>query len=68
MVDAKRTCMRQWLGWVDHTRALKDIEGFINSAVEQIGPVCCIVDGKEIVGICGFKPIDQENHSVEIGY
>jgi len=68
VIDANRTYLRQWLGWVDKTLAIKDIEVFINSATDRIEPVCCIVNNEEILGICGFKPINQENHSVEIGY
>ncbi len=68
VIDANRTYLRQWLGWVDKTLAIEDIQVFINSVMNQIGPVCCILDNENIIGICGFKPVDQENRSVEIGY
>ncbi len=72
LVDSNRSHLRQWLNWVDGTTSEESIRQFLKSARDQDaegrGPVCCIVHRKAIVGICGCKPIDMLNRSVELGY
>jgi ribosomal-protein-serine acetyltransferase len=72
VIDASRPYLRRWLNWVDQTDSIEDIRTFIQGSLDQAangrGPVCCITQSDAIVGICGFKPIDQSARSAEIGY
>ena len=72
LVDANRSYLRRWLSWVDETISEKDIRTFIQNSQDQVtngrGPVCCVTHTGELVGICGFKPVDKRNRSVELGY
>ncbi len=72
LVEANRSYLRQWLAWVDETISEEDIRDFIQSSLDQLangrGPVCCVTYTRDLVGICGFKPVDRKNNSAELGY
>ena len=72
LIDRSRPYLCEWLNWVDQTKSIEDVQSFIQNSQEQAasgrGPVCCITHADELVGICGFKPIDETSRSAELGY
>jgi ribosomal-protein-serine acetyltransferase len=72
LIDENRDYLRRWMHWVDATQSVDDINGFIQRALDQTaknqGPVCAILHCGNIIGVCGYKPIDSQNKSGELGY
>lgn len=72
VVDRERDYLRQWLPWVDATRAEDDTLAFIRSSLEQFagnnGFAAGIWSRGEFAGGVGTHKIDWMNRKVEIGY
>ena len=72
LVDQDRGYLREWLPWVDATRALDDSLSFIRSSLEQFasnnGFAAGIWSGGRFAGVVGTHKIDWLNRKVEIGY
>ncbi|MEM7725382.1 MAG: GNAT family protein [Cyanobacteria bacterium P01_A01_bin.45] len=72
LINKNRDYLREWLGWVDDTQTLKDIDFFIKSSLqrytEKNGLLCTIVLDNNIIGVIDFNFIDQINHQTGIGY
>ncbi len=72
LVDANRSRLREWLGWLDKTRELKDTIGFINfaSETEQTnGAVTAAVRYQDkLVGLVSFHKIDWSTSTANVGY
>ncbi|MEM7556005.1 MAG: GNAT family protein [Cyanobacteria bacterium P01_A01_bin.84] len=72
LINENRTYLRQWLGWIDDTKTVKDTHFFIKSSLQQYTEnkclICAIVIDKTIAGMIGFNFIDWNNNQTEIGY
>jgi ribosomal-protein-serine acetyltransferase len=72
LADANRAALRQWLPWVDDTRAPDDTRGFIEGALRQYaadnGFQAGIWHAGRIAGMIGFHYFDRHNRKTEIGY
>ena len=72
IVDSNRLYLRNWLPWLDINLCPDDSLSFIKSTHSQYdesrGFMCGIYYFEELVGMCGYHPIDKLNHSVTIGY
>lgn len=72
LVDDNRKYLRKWLPWLDMNTSRQDSEYFIQSTHKQLhdnlGFMCGIYFQHQLVGMCGYHPIDKVNHSVVIGY
>lgn len=68
MLNAEREYMREWLPFVDHTLEEEDtakaVAGLIQSPAEQF----TIRYMGFLVGLVGFKDLDDVNKKIEIGY
>ncbi len=71
-VERERLHLREWLAWVDATRAEDDTLAFIRSALEQYaagnGFAAGIWNQSRLAGTIGLHKIDWINRRVEIGY
>lgn len=72
LVDANREHLREWLPWLDRNIEVKDTVSFIASIQDQfhsgLGYACGVFFNDELVGMCGYHPINTANRSVVIGY
>lgn len=72
VIDANRDHLRPWMGWVDTTRAPRDLRGFIGRAVSHrrrgTGLPMGIWYRGALVGTAGFNRIDWPDGKTEIGY
>jgi ribosomal-protein-serine acetyltransferase len=72
LVDVNRDHLRNWLSWVDASKAPTDTESFIKSAIEQYasgkGPQYAVFYETAMCGVCGFHPFDLKNKTGGIGY
>jgi len=72
LIDGNRAYLRQWLGWLDKTRTLDDLGGFIASCEKQFtdrtGFSCLIWNQEKIVGIVHLRECDHFNKKAMIGY
>ncbi len=72
LVDGNRAHLREWLPWVDATRAVDDTRAFLREAMAQYarnqGCQCGIWQGAALSGVVGQHPIDWLNGSVGLGY
>jgi ribosomal-protein-serine acetyltransferase len=72
LTDANRAALREWLPWVDDTRAPDDTRGFIEGALRQLasgnGFQAGIWHTGQIAGMIGFHYFDRHNRKTEIGY
>lgn len=72
LVDTNRAHLRKWLPWLDHNTDVKDSISFIASVQDQfhcgLGYACGVFLNDELVGMCGYHPINTVNKSVIIGY
>jgi len=72
LVDCNRGYLRQWLPWLDHNTSVNNSETFIKSThlqfQNELGFMCGVYYKNELVGMCGYHPIDKMNRSVTIGY
>src|SRR5687768_8843355 len=72
LIDKNRAYLRQWLGWLDFTRSIPDLERFIDSCAAQFsqktGFSCLIWSEGRIVGIAHMRDVDAMNKKAMIGY
>jgi ribosomal-protein-serine acetyltransferase len=72
VVEANRAYLRQWLGWVDGTGDLSDIEAYIRRSLHQQGSNDGIQAGiwyaDELIGVIGQNFIDWHDRKTELGY
>lgn len=72
LVDANRLYLRQWLPWLDSTLTPEDSRVFIERIDRQdaagLGFACGVFWRGDLVGMCGFHPINTDEKSVTIGY
>lgn len=71
-VDAQRAYLREWLPWVDGTKALADTEAFIKESMEAntngTRLSTFITFGDQLAGSIGVVRFSKDNQSCEIGY
>lgn len=72
LVDECRGYLREWLPFVDGTRSVQDIHGFIQSGLQKYaagnGVELGIWHEGELAGVLGLHYIDWSNRSTSIGY
>ena len=72
LVEANRSYLRQFLGWLDHNRSEKDSLAFIQHQREQYERSQALTLGiwyrGNLVGLVGLHGIDVLNRSASIGY
>ena len=72
LIDSNRARLREWLGWLDKTRELKDSISFIEFATEIERTNGAITAGihfqNRLVGLVSFHPIDKATSSASVGY
>lgn len=72
LVDGNRSHLRKWLPWLDFNQSVGDSLSYIKTNREQysnnLGFNCGVFFLGELVGMCGFHPIDHLNKKVVIGY
>lgn len=72
LVDENRTHLRQWLPWVDATRAVGDSAAFIHATLGQFARSEALSVGiftqGSLAGMVGYHPIDWFNRRTSIGY
>lgn len=68
ILDSQREQMRVWLPFVDHTHQAENIRIAFASFATPPNMQFSIRNGKEIIGLIGFKDTDTVNKKTEIGY
>ncbi len=72
LADKNRLYLRQWLGWLDITKAPNDTEKFIGHTIKAISEnkaLCYLIwNENEISGIIHLVDIDKTNKKASIGY
>jgi len=72
VIDANRSHLRQWLGWVDAMRSPADSRSFVQSTMDRFardGSFQCAIRVQDyIAGIIGYLWIDRTNRVTQIGY
>lgn len=72
LIDANRSYLREWLGWLDSTRTEEDLLKFINSTlilIKEKKALCYLIwNCENIVGIIHLRDIDLQNKKGMIGY
>ena len=72
LINANRARLREWLPWVDLTRSIAIVHGFVNESLRlgQIGRALryAIVIGDAIAGIISLEGIDRQHRRASIGY
>lgn len=72
LTDKNRNYLREFLPWLDRTRAVTDTEWFINNSLTGSHDGKCADYGiyfqDELVGGIGFHSIDHENRKTTLGY
>lgn len=72
LVEENRAYLRQWLGWVDDTTDLTDIEAYIRRSLHQYGSNDGMQAGiwyaGELAGVIGQNFIDWRDRKTELGY
>lgn len=72
LTDRERAHLREWLPWVDNTRAVADSEKFVQRSLDQMrrgeGFHTCVEVRGELAGILGHVYLDPRNRRTEIGY
>ena len=71
-VDENRAHLRQWLPWVDETRAPDDIRAFIRRTQQQFGAnegfQTALLVGGEVAGMIGHNGVRWERRAAALGY
>ena len=72
LVDRNRAYLREWLPWLDAVRETAHIRAFIAAVSEREAAgtsldLAIARDG-ELAGVCGFRRIDADNRTGELGY
>lgn len=72
LTDRSRETLREWLGWVDHTKTIEDSKNFIricrSGFLANNSITTFIVYNDKIVGTVGFNELDWLNEIGHIGY
>lgn len=72
LVDQSRSYLREWLPFVDGTRSVEDIQGFIQSGLQKFasnnGVELGIWYRDELAGVLGLHYINWSNRLTSIGY
>lgn len=72
LTDSSRHYLREWLPWVDSTKAVEDSQSFIDMTLKQFaannGYQTGIWYQGELAGVIGFHGMDWANKKVSIGY
>ncbi len=72
LVDHNREHLREWLPWVDGTRALADTKQFLESCTQQYQSGSAIHYGVrvggQLAGVVGFHGFDRLNKVTSLGY
>ncbi len=72
LIDRNRPYLRQWLGWLDHTKSVSELEKFIQSTLLEIrdgkGLAMWIWYNQKIIGIIHLRDIDWQHRKAMIGY
>lgn len=72
LTDQSKKSLREWLPFIDYTKACADTEAFIKSTMKQFsennGFQAGIWHDEKIAGVIGFHKIDWNNKSTSIGY
>ena len=72
VIDSNRTHLKPWLGWVDRTNSVEDLNEFVKSArrrwSERGDVVAVILYDDAPVGVIGLEDIDMTHFSAELGY
>jgi len=72
LIDQGRPYLREWLSWLDRTRTLTDLLGFIASCRQELASKTSIAlwvwHQQRIVGIVHLRDIDWVNRKAMIGY
>lgn len=72
VIDSNRAHLRPWLGWVDRTNSVEDLNEFIERAQrrrsEGTAVVAVILYDNAPAGVIGLEDIDMAHLSAEIGY
>ena len=73
LVDKNREHLREFLPWVDNTKAEENTIDFIKMCMKNKEEVLddfqgCVVNNNKIVGMIGFHKIDKANKKTSIGY
>lgn len=72
LTEANREYLRNWIPWLDTTKAVTDTEQFVASAValqeKGDGPTFILFYRGSMCGIVGYHKFNRRNHSGGIGY
>ncbi|MFN7139207.1 MAG: GNAT family N-acetyltransferase [Limisphaerales bacterium] len=72
LTEKNRSHLREWLPWLDRTRAVGDTLQFIdlcrNEAARNESLVCCVLLHGQIAGMISFNRIDNTNRCGSMGY
>ena len=72
LVEQDRAYLREWLSWVDKTKAEDDIVAFIRASLEGFAANKGFVAGmwwqQQFVGVIGTHNVDWVNRRCELGY
>jgi ribosomal-protein-serine acetyltransferase len=72
VIDAERDQLRRWLPWPDHTRTVRDVQGFIALSLtewqvkQRLG--CALWFEGEIIGGIGIVQTNFPNAQATLGY
>jgi len=72
LIDVNRVYLHQWMGWLDKTTAVADVETFIKDCIEQHEKGCglafVITERDNICGTLNFHRVDKIHNTGEVGY
>ncbi len=72
LVERCRDYLREWMPWVDSSKSVADILGFVDRTEKKYaddnGFQCCIRMQGSIVGIIGFVYVDRVHKRTELEY
>ncbi|QDU55719.1 GNAT family N-acetyltransferase [Aeoliella mucimassa] len=72
VVDENRDHLRPWLGWVEETKSVSDVQGFIRAVQTQVGGnsgfQTAIRHKGDLAGMIGMHGIQWTHRSSSIGY
>ncbi|MAZ87322.1 MAG: GNAT family N-acetyltransferase [Cellvibrionaceae bacterium] len=72
LTDRDRHPLRRWLPWLDQVQSVRESLEYMLQCIEQQpagdGPTFAIYHTKNLIGIVGFHPKDQQQESAALGY
>ena len=72
LIERNRAHLRRWLPWVDAVREVAHIAGFLGGvqsrAAEGTSLELAIEHDGQLAGVSGFRSLDSNNRSGELGY